>query len=153
MTHTLKLLFLTLDQFSFVLITQNIIFPILVDWYFAYETIIRQPEGIAGYLVHQGTWLCYLMNFIIKITPTCGHFKISSQPLLNIKTYFFHMCEHSMETWSQDLMDNLPNNGSMTFDKFTCTNIALGGHFQLTSNAWSNFFCSHYAKYYFPYFW
>ena len=30
-------------------------------------------------------------------------------------------------------MDNLPKNGSMTFDKFTCTKTALGGHFQLTS--------------------
>ena len=37
----LKLLFLTLGQFSFVLTMQNIIFPILADWYFAYETIIK----------------------------------------------------------------------------------------------------------------
>ena len=56
-THILKLLFLTLGQFSFVLIMQNIIFLFLADWYFAYETIIRQPEGMAGYSVHQGTWL------------------------------------------------------------------------------------------------
>ena len=30
-------------------------------------------------------------------------------------------------------MDNLLKNGSMTFDKFTCTKTTLGEHFQLTS--------------------
>ena len=69
----------------------------------------------------------------------------------------FHTCEHSIETWIQEKMENLPKNGYMTFDKFTCTKTALGGHFQLTSqtlvfNTWSIFFCSHYAKYYFPIF-
>ena len=38
-----------------------------------------------------------------------------------------------METWSHEHIDNLPKNGFMTFDKFTCTKTALGGHFQLTS--------------------
>ena len=54
-------------------------FLFLADWYFAYETIIRQPEGMVGYSVHQGTWLCYLTNFIIEITPPCGNFKLPFQ--------------------------------------------------------------------------
>jgi len=63
-----------------------------------------------------------------------------------------------MQTQSQEQMEKLPKNGSMAFDKFTCTKTTLGGHFQLTSqtpvfNTWSIFFCSHYAKYYFSYFW
>ena len=36
------------SQFSFVLTMQNIIFLFLADWYFAYETMIRQPEGMDG---------------------------------------------------------------------------------------------------------
>ena len=75
----LKFLLLTLSQISFVLTMQNIIFPILADWYFAYETMIRQTEGMDRYSFHQGTFLFYLMNFIIKITPPCEHFKMHFQ--------------------------------------------------------------------------
>ena len=51
-------------------------FLFLAEWYFAYETMIRQPEGMDGYSVHQEMWLCYLTNFIIEITPPCRHFKM-----------------------------------------------------------------------------
>ena len=62
-------------------------FLFLADWYFAYETIIRQPKGMDGYSVYQGTWLCYLMNFIIKITPPWWHFKIPESNTTNFLVF------------------------------------------------------------------
>ena len=90
-------------------------------------------------------------KYVDTHTTSGKHFKIALNLFWtskHISSHFgkllFHTCEHSMETWSQEQMDNLRNNGSMTFDKFTCTKTALGGHFQLTSqtpvfNTWSEF--------------
>ena len=135
----LKLLFLTLGQFSFVLTMQNIIFPIfgkliyfiwdhhkttwrfgwiisspsnmpihfywfyhlmiaslraflndlsdyvntlfpnLASLYFTRVTSIIVYDTMGGYSVHQGIRPCYLINFIIKITPPCRHFKMPFQ--------------------------------------------------------------------------
>ena len=137
-----------------------------VDWFLPHVVTIRKPTSMDRYPFQQWTRPYHKINLLTHTHTTFGkNFKIASQPLLNIKTYFFPFWQtpisHVLRLYG-DLRSGadgkLPKNGSMTFDKFTCTKTDLGRHFQLTSqthvfNTWSIFFCSHYATYYFSCFW